>query len=409
MIFFIKIRKSIDDNFSIAVKNCAKEGDFVPRRGENIYKRKDGRWEGRYIKGHVRGKAQYGYVYALSYAEVKEKLFHLKVSVRNSGSTCSDSSNEHPESTFNTIASEWMAFMKPQIKESSYVKYSNSLHDYLYPAFTGRQVSSITRSEVSALCANLADAGGNNNIGLSPKTIADTLSILRSIFNYASEEKNLLVANLTGLSVKLPRNTIRVFTVAEQQKLDAYLRENLTPCHLGILLCMYTGLRVGEICALTWKEISPDEPILHVGKTLQRIQKVDGIGKKTKVVISPPKSESSIRSIPLPDDIYCLLQENRRSYEAYLLTGMPDRFMEPRLIQNHFNKILATLEIEHANFHTLRHTFATRCVELGFDLKSLSEILGHSTVNITLNRYVHPSMDLKQKNMNMLSELFTVS
>ena len=88
---------------------------------------------------------------------------------------------------------------------------------------------------------------------------------------------------------------------------------------------------------------------------------------------------------------------------------MIKRFMEPRLLQNHFKKILSGLGIEHANFHALRHTFATRCVELGFDIKSLSEILGHSTVNITLNRYVHPSMDLKQKNMNMLSDLFSVN
>ena len=280
---------------------------------------------------------------------------------------------------------------------------------YLYPAFSGRQIETITRAEVSSLCVKLAEEGGSSNAGLSPKTIADTLSILRSIFNYASEEKELHVANITGISVKLPRATIRVFTVAEQQKLDTFLRKNLNPCYLGILLCMYTGLRVGEICALTWKKISSSEPILQVNQTLQRLQQVDHNERKTKVVISQPKSESSIRVIPLPSDIYCLLQKNRRPDEAYVLTGMIRKFMEPRLLQSHFKKILSTLEIEHANFHALRHTFATRCVELGFDIKSLSEILGHSTVNITLNRYVHPSMDLKQRNMNMLSDLFTVS
>ena len=381
----------------------------MPKRGENIYKRKDGRWEGRYIKGYTYGKAQYGYVYASSYAEVKEKLFYFKMNVREPGLTRNDLRTVQTGTTFEAVASDWMAFLKPQIKESSYVKYSNSLHDYLYPAFAGRQVETITRSEVSALCVRLAEEGGSSKTGLSPKTIADTLSILRSIFNYASEEKELRVANITGISVKLPRSTIRVFTVTEQQKLDVFLRENLSPCHLGILLCMYTGLRVGEICALTWKKISSFEPILQVDKTLQRLQQADEASRKTKVVISPPKSESSIRIIPLPNDIYCLLQENRKPDEAYVLTGMIKRYMEPRLLQNHFKKILSGLGLEHANFHALRHTFATRCVELGFDIKSLSEILGHSTVNITLNRYVHPSMDLKQKNMNMLSDLFSVS
>ena len=381
----------------------------MPRRGENIYKRKDGRWEGRYIKGHAYGKAQYGYVYASSYAEVKEKLFYLNMTVRNPNMIRNDLSSEQAGTTFDTIAAEWIAFLKPQIKESSYVKYTNSLHDYLYPAFAGRQIETITRAEVSSLCVKLAEEGGSSSAGLSPKTIADTLSILRSIFNYASEEKELHVANITGISVKLPRATIRVFTVAEQQKLDTFLRQNLNPCYLGILLCMYTGLRVGEICALTWKKISSSEPILQVDQTLQRLQQVDHNERKTKVVISQPKSESSIRVIPLPSDIYCLLQKNRRPDEAYVLTGMIRKFMEPRLLQSHFKKILSTLGIEHANFHALRHTFATRCVELGFDIKSLSEILGHSTVNITLNRYVHPSMDLKQKNMNMLSDLFSVN
>lgn len=381
----------------------------MPRRGENIYKRKDGRWEGRYIKGHAYGKAQYGYVYALSYADVKEKLSYIKTTVPGIQESPSNLVAYQPGTLFESIASEWMAFLKPQIKESTYVKYSNSLHDYLCPAFSGRPVESITRAEVSSLCIKLAESGGKDSTGLSPKTIADTLSILRSIFNYASEEKGLNVANITGIAVKLPRSTIRVFTVAEQQKLDSYLRENLNPCNLGILLCMYTGLRVGEICALTWKKVSLDEPILQVDETLQRLQQANDSDKKTKVVISSPKSDSSIRAIPLPDEIYKLLQQNRKQRDAYLLTGLPNRYMEPRLVQSRFKSILLDLGIKHANFHALRHTFATRCVELGFDIKSLSEILGHSTVNITLNRYVHPSMDLKQKNMNMLSDLFTVS
>lgn len=310
--------------------------------------------------------------------------------------------------TFDLAASDWISFLRPHIKEASYVKYTNSLNNYIYPAFSGRKLESITRAEVSAFCTMLAETGGKAGTGLSPKTVADTMSILRSIFNYASMEKEIDVATITGISVKLPKSTIRVFTIAEQQRLDDFLRNDLNPCHLGILLCMYTGLRVGEICALSWRDISRDEPILKVDKTLQRIQQVDSNGKKTKIVVSPPKSDSSIRVIPLPNDIYSLLQENRRSDEAYILTGLSRRFMEPRLLQSRFKKVLTILGIENANFHTLRHTFATRCVELGFDIKSLSEILGHSTVNITLNRYVHPSMELKQKNMNMLSDLFAV-
>jgi len=201
---------------------------------------------------------------------------------------------------------------------------------------------------------------------------------------------------------------MRVLSVHEQEKLETLLRENLNPCNLGILLCLYTGLRIGELCALTWNDISDSEQILFVNKTMQRLQQLDGGDKKTKVVISTPKSECSIRRIPLPDSIYHLLVSNRKSGDAYILTGISGKYLEPRTMENRFKRALANAMVEDANFHALRHTFATRCVELGFDIKSLSEILGHASVNITLNRYVHPSMELKQKNMNMLSGLFAV-
>jgi integrase len=149
------------------------------------------------------------------------------------------------------------------------------------------------------------------------------------------------------------------------------------------------------------------EPILNVTKTMQRIQQVNGELPKTKNVISAPKSSYSVRKIPLPEEIYRLLQEQRRDSEAYLLTGECNRYVEPRSLENNFRKVLSNAGIGHMNYHALRHTFATRCIELGFDIKSLSEILGHSSVNITLNKYVHPTMELKQKNMNKLSDLFT--
>ena len=141
---------------------------------------------------------------------------------------------------------------------------------------------------------------------------------------------------------------------------------------------------------------------------MQRLQQLDGGEKKTKVVITTPKSECSIRTIPLPDSISQLLQKNRKGDETFFLTGMREKYVEPRTMENRFKKVLMKAGIDEANFHALRHTFATRCIELGFDIKSLSEILGHASVNITLNRYVHPSIELKQKNMNMLSDLFAV-
>lgn len=311
-------------------------------------------------------------------------------------------------STFEEISLEWLDSIRPQIKESSYIKYTNSVKSYLNPIFSSTAIESITRADVSSLCVNLSQSGGAHNNGLSSKTIRDSLSILRSIFDYAADERGLPVANIAGINVKTDHSIMRVLSIPEQEKLESALREDLNDCNLGILLCLYTGVRIGELCALTWKDISNTEQMLFVNKTMQRLQQLGGGEKKTKVVITTPKSECSIRTIPLPDSIYQLLQNNRKNDDTFFLTGMRGKYIEPRTMENRFKKVLIKTGIEAANFHALRHTFATRCIELGFDIKSLSEILGHASVNITLNRYVHPSMELKQKNMNMLSDLFAV-
>ena len=380
----------------------------MPRRGENIYKRKDGRWEGRYIKGHSCGKTKYGYVYARTYSEVKQKLSGLKTGMLLPIKDEKSIELQQDSPTFEKISSEWLDSIRPQIKKSSYIKYTNSVKAYLNPVFSSKAIESITRADVSALCVKLSQNGGAYNNGLSSKTITDSLSILRSIFDYAADDKGLLVANIAGISVKTEHSTMRVLSISEQEKLEAALREDLNECNLGILLCLYTGIRIGELCALTWKDISNTEQMLFINKTMQRLQQLNGGEKKTEVVITTPKSDCSIRTIPLPDSIYQVLQQNRKGDDTFFLTGMLGKYVEPRTMENRFKRGLIKAEIEAANFHALRHTFATRCVELGFDIKSLSEILGHASVNITLNRYVHPSMELKQKNMNMLSDLFAV-
>ena len=127
--------------------------------------------------------------------------------------------------------------------------------------------------------------------------------------------------------------------------------------------------------------------------------------KRTRIIITPPKSRKSIRHIPIPDGVTQILEGYQRYGNEYLLTGKTNSFVEPRTLHYNFKKILQKSRIQEANYHALRHTFATRCIELGFDIKSLSEILGHASVNITLNRYVHPSMEMKRDNMEKLSEL----
>ena len=249
--------------------------------------------------------------------------------------------------------------------------------------------------------------GGAKGKGLAPKTVNSILSLLRNILEFAAREKGIPIADTKDISVKQPQKPMRILSRAEQQRLSEYLRENLTPCNMGILLCLYTGLRIGEICALTWTDILIEEQCLYIHQTMQRVQVEGNTEKKTEVVILPPKNDCSIRRIPIPDEIKQLLLSTQKQNKAYLLTGMVHSYMEPRNMENRFKSVTRECNIRDVNFHALRHTFATRCVELGFDVKSLSEILGHASVNITMNRYVHPSMELKQKNMNLLSELLT--
>lgn len=309
------------------------------------------------------------------------------------------------ELSFRQAAEEWLAFLRPQLKESSIVKYTNILNLYLLPRYGDCRIPEISRSDIAAFGNELLTNGGIKKGGLAPKTVTGIMAVAKSIFGYAAQERECPGPDIKGISVKQPQKILRVLSRVEQQKLSSYLCQNLSLCNLGILTCLYTGLRIGEICALKWEDVLFDEQYLYVRKTMQRLQTLSGRGGKTTILVSTPKSECSVRKIPVPDELFRLLETYRKPDESYFLTGCPDRYMEPRTMENRFKLILERCGISDAHFHTLRHTFATRCVELGFDIKSLSEILGHSTVSITMNRYVHPSMELKQKNMNMLSNL----
>lgn len=374
----------------------------MPKKGENIYKRKDGRWEGRYIKSRTEsGKIIYGYVYARSYRETKEKQKAKMVS-------CNSQTNNKNEHTFSWLASEWFESIKLHTKASTQNKYHNMLTNYILPEYGNQPFNAITYDFIESHCKFLLEAGGKKGNGLSPKTVSDVLAIIRNISKFAIRKGIYVACDASAVQIRQDVKPMRVFSIAEQNQLCNYILENPEPCNIGILVCLFTGLRVGEICALRWEDISYSDQSIYIHHTLQRIQINQDHGAKTKVVVTTPKSTCSIRKIPLPDEISKILVLNQKSSSGYLLTNDNYKFVEPRTMQNKFKKILNDAGIENANFHALRHTFATRCVELGFDVKSLSEILGHATVNITMNRYVHPTYELKMKNMQKLSGLLVV-
>lgn len=372
----------------------------MPKRGENIYRRKDGRWEGRYIKcKDITGKVKYGYLYAKSYFEVKEKMKAVK-------SFPDDYALNGSAKTLLQVCTLWLDEIKTQIKYSTYVKYYNIIFNHILPSIGDYRMSFID----TALLKNFTDeklTSGklSGEGGLSPKTVKDIISVLRLVFTYADKIGITCNCRLDRINIKSDDKSADVLSRSQQEDLTSYLINNIDNTNLGILICLYTGLRIGEICALKLEDISINDKMIHIRKTMQRVQNFsENKSEKTEIIITAPKSKKSVRDIPLPDFIAQIMKKQGfHNPSDFLLTGDPVHFVEPRTLENRFKSCTHMCGIENVNFHMLRHTFATRCIELGFDIKSLSEILGHSSVNITLNRYVHSSMEQKRRNMNKLS------
>lgn len=374
----------------------------MPRKGENIYKRKDGRWEGRYIKSHDGyGRAKYGYVYGKSYREAKQKQHSAMTGLKD----FPEKENRQvvsSRSNIRTLSKVWLAAIKPQIKQATFNKYQNLLASYVLPHLGDIDICDLAVDKLYECCNHLLQKGGKKGTGLSAKTVSDALSLIRRIICYAGSLGYNCACTGKEFSINQPSKRINVLTQAEQDLLCQYLYQHQSERNLGILLCLFTGLRIGELCALEWNDVSLENGTIYVHQNIQRIQMEENSDRRTAIVITTPKSQCSIRTIPIPDFMISVLKRADIERQGYLLTGRK-KYLEPRTMENHFRKILDAASIRTVNFHTLRHTFATRCVEVGFDIKSLSEILGHANVNITLNRYVHPSFQLKKENMERLS------
>ena len=366
----------------------------MSKKGENIYKRKDGRWEGRYIKGRsADGKAKYAYVYGKSYADTKQKLIDKRV-IQNQNINHFTS-----RAKYGDILRNWVTMSRVHIKESTYSRYIHLANAHILPYLgeisTDRLTTQIIEKHISFL---LNEGRLDKKGGLAPKTVSDILTLIKGSIDYANCSGISINCYLDRLTVKKVQIDMRVLSVNEQHKLCEVLMREMNLTKFGVLLCMYTGIRIGEVCALKWESIDFSEGILSIRETLQRIQATDvGACKKTKIVITEPKSKKAIRDIPLPNFVLECAASLKHDPKAYILTGRSDRYIEPRLLQYTFKKYTKECGLTDVNYHTLRHTFATRCIELGFDVKTLSELLGHASVNITLNRYVHSSMDTKKK------------
>ncbi|WP_443711940.1 site-specific integrase [Ruminococcus bicirculans (ex Wegman et al. 2014)] len=351
----------------------------------NVYLRKDGRYEGRVFLDTSGSKRKYHAFFGKTHDEViaKMKKYHIDLI-----------SKTQIRKTFTEVYEEWFGTVTIRIKESTAANYILKADKHILPFFGQKCICKITNDDIYDFIRR------KQQENLSNRYITDILVLMKSIFKYAY--KTYKIDNIMDGIVmpKKPRVEIRILNDDEDKKLCDILAQKNDLTSIGIYLSRVTGLRIGELCALKWENIDIEQGIISVNKTLQRIQVKNGLCK-TKLMLAEPKSESSKRKIPIPKCVLELLKNNRGDNDNYILSNKK-KPIEPRTIQYRFAKILKNGNLPSVHFHAIRHFFATNCIKLGFDVKALSEILGHSNVSITLDRYVHSSFEQKAEYMNRI-------
>lgn len=347
----------------------------MARHGENIRKRRDGRWEARYQDGTKTYHSVYGYTYEEAKSKRASAMMQENLSEQKQF-LCQDI-------LFGTVAQEWLILMKSNKKPSTYEKYC-----FIYEGYLKTQLENLTLNQITKDLIN-----ENEFCDKSDSLQKSIYCVLNRILKYASEQYSISLPEIKKPHPSKHKKPAEVFTKAEQTKLFSIIYHKMDLYKLAVLLCLFTGLRLGEICALKWSDIDFKNKTLFVKRTVQRLY-VKGKVTKTALIETEPKSARSKREIPLQDIIIELLISFQNDKE-YIFGG--DKPMDPRTMQYHYKKILEEADVNYKNFHTLRHTYATNCIEGGTDVKSLSEMLGHSNIQITMNYYVHPSMDTKRR------------
>lgn len=363
------------------------------RKGESIFLRNDGRYEARYIKGYdALKKAKYGFVYAKSYQEAKKKRNIMVLGYSNNVVKSVDVNAD----LFNQAIDMWLIHIKSRVKESTYSLYVQIVDKHIRPKFGKYKITEITNQVLEEYINEKLDGGRvDKKGGLSNKTVIDIVRVIKQILKYHG-----IVLNVSTIKKNL--KNVEIFNINEVITIKNNTEYSDDRLLFGIYICLYTGMRIGEICALKNGDIDYYNGLISIKNTLIRIKNNDyDNSKKTKIIISKPKSVKSIRTIPLSDIMCERLKSFSGNKDDYFLTNSK-RIMEPRCYYNFYRGNLEKWNIPYKKFHALRHTFATKCIESGFDVKALSEILGHANINITLNLYVHPTIEQKRKYMNLL-------
>lgn len=288
------------------------------------------------------------------------------------------------------IIPKWTFEKEHFVKKSTMSAYSLLIHNHILPYFGNKE--EVTEEDVQHfILSKIKD-------GLSHKTIKDILIVLKMIMKYGNKKKYIIYVQW---DVQFPTDhsvrKVEILTTAEHKKAISYLKDNLTFRNLGILICLSTGMRIGEICGLKWSDIDIDNNIINVSRTVQRIYVIENGLRKTQILIDNPKTKNSNREIPMTKDLINILKPLKKIVNNdYFVISNEEKPNEPRTYRSYYKQLMEKLGLPVIKFHGLRHSFATRCIEGKADVKTVSVLLGHSNISTTMNLYVHPNTEQKK-------------
>jgi len=370
----------------------------MPRRGDNIRKRKDGRWEARFVIADNPGAPKkYSSVYGRTYQEAKEK----REKIVREGRRILPSQSP----LFSDILVAWQDANRVRLKDASVSRYQNLIDTHILPALGLYRVDQLSSATINRFLAAKLDNGRRDGRGgLSTNYVRSISLVICSAINFGVSEG---ICSPLASPIKAPspsKKELCILSAEAQNRLESELLNNIQEDKLLIYIALYTGLRIGEVCALRWEDIDLNLKVIYVRQTVSRSWVCDNGSKHSVLSVTPPKTHSSFRCIPICSKLYSIIENYpyRRAL-GYISTNTAKEFISPRTFEYHYKRVLKSAGVATVNFHALRHTFATRCIERGVDVKTLSEILGHANAAITLNTYVHSSLELKRTQLEKIA------
>ena len=303
------------------------------------------------------------------------------------------------ETKFSKIVALWKEDKKQYVKRSTFAAYTLLIENHILPTFG--EMALVEEQDVQTFVFRKL------NEGLSHKTIKDILIVLKMILRFGAKNQ---MTEYRQIDIKSPterdKHSIDILNRSHQKQIMEYIRLHFTFKNLGIYICLSAGMRIGEICALTWDDLDVENGIIHVRKTIQRIYVIEEHRKYTEVILDTPKTKNSIREIPMTKNLLKMIRPIKKIVNGnfYVLTNEP-KPTEPRTYRNYYKQFMQSLGLPLMKFHGLRHSFATRCIESKCDYKTVSVLLGHSNISTTLNLYVHPNLEQKKRCMEQMSRL----